>query len=75
MADDIRIDADAEDFSKSAYAKYAEQEDIDPRCIPIKLDGPVPEHDVIEYPDYPSQDHETWQTLYSRQSAQLPGRA
>ena len=28
----------------SAYEKAA-QERIDPRCIPQKLDGPVPEHD------------------------------
>jgi phenylalanine-4-hydroxylase len=76
MADDnlnpaITDDAD----SKSAYARYAEQDDIDPRCIPIKLDGPVPEHDAIAYPDYPPHDHSTWRTLYERQVQQLPGRA
>jgi phenylalanine-4-hydroxylase len=75
MADNIDLNGISGDISKSAYAQYAEQEGIDPRCIPIKLDGPVPEHDAIEYPDYPPNDHETWQTLYSRQSQQLPGRA
>lgn len=75
MADDRTTSAGEEDFSKSAYAKYAEQEGIDPRCIPMKLDGAVPEHDAIEYPEYPPRDHETWRMLYSRQAAQLPGRA
>ncbi|MBE0646010.1 MAG: phenylalanine 4-monooxygenase [Bacteroidetes bacterium] len=75
MADETPIPNESEDFSKSAYAKYAEQEDIDPRCIPIKLDGDVPEHEAITYPDYPAHDHETWKTLYSRQAGQLPGRA
>ncbi len=76
MADDKHLDTSAgEDHSKSAYAKYAEQEDVDPRCIPMKLDGPVPEHDAIEYPDYPPHDHETWKTLYARQERELPGRA
>lgn len=76
MADDIYPGTeDKEDFSKSAYAEYAEQENVDPRCIPIKLDGPVPEHDAIEYPEYPPHDHETWKTLYERQARELPGRA
>ncbi len=57
----------------SAYEKAA-QEGIDPRCIPQKLDGPVPEHDEIKYPDYPQSDHETWKTLYERQMAALPNR-
>ncbi|MBE0644848.1 MAG: hypothetical protein IH600_12260, partial [Bacteroidetes bacterium] len=76
MADDhlsAAVNDDAE--SKSAYALYADQENVDPRCIPIKLDGPVPEHDAIIYPAYPPHDHETWRTLYERQAQQLPGRA
>ena len=36
----------------SAYEKAAE-EGIDPRCIPQRLEGPVPVHDEIPYPDYP----------------------
>lgn len=76
MADNPNIDTSAnEDYSKSAYDKYAEQDDVDPRCIPIKLDGPVPEHTDIEYPDYPDHDHDTWKTLYERQARELPGRA
>jgi phenylalanine-4-hydroxylase len=76
MADDIHPGTeDKEVFSKSAYAEYAEQENVDPRCIPIKLDGPVPEHDDIVYPEYPPHDHETWKTLYERQARELPGRA
>ncbi len=57
----------------SAYEKAA-KEGIDPRCIPQKLDGPVPEHDEIKYPDYPQSDHETWKILYNRQMASLPNR-
>ncbi len=58
----------------SAYEKAA-QEEIDPRCIPQKLTGPVPEHDEIEYPDYPQSDHEIWKYLFDRQMKFLPGRA
>lgn len=58
----------------SAYEKAA-NEGVDPRCIPQKLDGPVPVHDEIIYPDYPQSDHETWQFLYKRQMEFLPGRA
>src|SRR3989337_4523295 len=57
----------------SAYEKAA-KEGIDPRCIPQKLDGTVPEHDEIKYPDYPQSDHETWKILYNRQMASLPNR-
>ena len=58
----------------SAYEKAAE-EGVDPRCIPQKLDGPVPKHDDIKYPDYPESDQETWNFLYNRQMELLPGRA
>ena len=58
----------------SAYEKAA-QEGIDPRCIPQRLDGPVPEHDEIVYPDYPESDQETWKFLYDRQMKYLPNRA
>lgn len=57
----------------SAYEK-ATKDGTDPRCIPQKLDGPVPEHDEIIYPDYPKSDHGTWKTLYDRQIASLPNR-
>ena len=35
----------------SAYEKAA-QDGIDPRCIPQKLENPVPEHEEIIYPNY-----------------------
>ena len=57
----------------SAYEKAA-KEGIDPRCIPQKLDGPVPEHDEIIYPNYSESDYYTWKTLYDRQIASLPNR-
>jgi phenylalanine-4-hydroxylase len=57
----------------SAYEKAAE-EGIDPRCIPQRLTGPVPEHDEIQYPDYPESDQETWRFLFNRQMEFLPGR-
>jgi phenylalanine-4-hydroxylase len=58
----------------SAYEKAAE-EGIDPRCIPQKLDTPVPEHDEIVYPDYSKEEQENWKFLYNRQMQFLPGRA
>ena len=58
----------------SAYEKAA-QEGIDPRCIPQKLDKPVPEHDEIVYPDYSKEEQENWKFLYNRQMQFLPGRA
>lgn len=63
-----------EKSSLSAYEKAAEQ-GVDPRCIPQKLNGPVPEHDEINYPDYPKSDHEIWNFLFERQMKYLPGRA
>ncbi len=57
----------------SAYEKAA-AEGIDPRCIPQKLTGDVPEDDQIVYPNYPFSDHEIWNFLYSRQMKFLPGR-
>ena len=57
----------------SAYEKAA-AEGVDPRCIPQKLTGPVPEHDQIIYPDYPDSDHEIWKYLFERQMKFLPGR-
>jgi phenylalanine-4-hydroxylase len=64
-----------QDVSKSAYATAAEIDGTDPRCIPIKLDGPVPEGDEIVYPAYTARDHETWNILFERQAQLLPGRA
>ncbi len=62
-----------ESQSLSAYERAA-AEGIDPRCVPQKLTGPVPEGDQILYPDYPASDHEIWKFLYERQMKFLPGR-
>ncbi|HLT47356.1 MAG TPA: phenylalanine 4-monooxygenase [Rubricoccaceae bacterium] len=59
---------------RSAYEKEGVAE-IDPRCIPQKLDGPPPVGDEIPYPDYPEEDHERWRFLFERQMKLLPGRA
>ena len=58
----------------SAYEKAA-KEGIDPRCIPQKLDGPVPTHDEIVYPNYTDEEQGNWKFLYNRQMKLLPNRA
>ncbi len=51
------------------------QDGSDPRCVPVKLHGPIPVGDEIAYPDYPTVDHEVWRTLFARQEELLAGRA
>ena len=68
------MDNPKDEKTLSAYEQAA-KEGIDPRCIPQKLTGPVPEHDEIIYPDYPESDHESWRFLFDRQMKFLPGRA
>lgn len=63
-----------EEEFKSAYEKEGVA-DIDPRCIPHDLDGVPPIGDEIAPPVYPEGDHETWNYLFERQMALLPGRA
>lgn len=58
----------------SAYERTA-KEGIDPRCIPQKLEGPVPVGDEIVYPNYPQSDNDNWKFLYDRQTNFLPSRA
>ncbi len=58
----------------SAYQRAADQ-NLDPRVVPIKLDGPVPEGEAIAYPSYPPEDQETWRILFERQSKLLEGVA
>jgi phenylalanine-4-hydroxylase len=58
----------------SAYEKAAE-DGIDPRCIPQRLEKPVPEHDEITYPDYTEEEQSNWKFLFERQMKFLPGRA
>jgi len=70
------VDTTTPEDERSAYEKaQEEQEDVDPRTIPQKLDEEPPIGDEIDYPDYPEEDHETWQILVERQMEQLPGRA
>jgi phenylalanine-4-hydroxylase len=47
----------------------------DPRCIPVKPDGPLPVGDACVYPSYGDDEHAVWRELVDRQLAILPGRA
>ncbi len=70
---EAKMSAPAEDVS--AYEKAAQDGGADPRCIPIKLTGPVPEDQAITYPPYSAEDQETWQILFSRQAQLHVNRA
>jgi len=74
MMDEHAVDA-TPDEELSAYEKAAQDDDVDPRCIPQTLDGTPPIGEEIEYPDYPEEDHDVWRILVQRQNEQLPGRA
>ena len=70
------------DFSKeshsadlSAFEKASHDENIDPRCIPIRLEENPPVGDEIIYPDYLEDDHDTWRYLYNRQGELIKNRA
>jgi len=58
---------------RSAFDKAADDA-LDPRCIPIKLDGPPPVGDQIAYPEYSDEEHEIWKILFARQQKLLVGR-
>ncbi|PIQ29011.1 phenylalanine 4-monooxygenase [bacterium (Candidatus Blackallbacteria) CG17_big_fil_post_rev_8_21_14_2_50_48_46] len=58
----------------SAYER-AGLEGKDPRCIPIKIDSPLPIGDEIEVPSYTPDQQAVWQYLLQRQLEILPGRA
>ena len=58
----------------SAYEKAA-QEGVDPRCIPQRLESPVPQHDEIVYPNYTAEEQANWKILYNRQMELLKGKA
>ena len=64
-----------DDFQDLSAYERAGLEGKDPRCIPIKIDAPLPVGDAIVTPDYTAAEHDIWATLYRRQSALLPGRA
>jgi phenylalanine-4-hydroxylase len=64
----------------SAFTSHPENEipragTADPRCVPIKLKGPIPVGEAIPYPNYADAEHEIWRTLFDRQMTLLPGRA
>jgi len=60
--------------SLSAYER-AGLEGKDPRCIPIKMDQPLPVGAEIITPEYRPDEHQIWEHLYRRQREILPGRA
>lgn len=47
----------------------------DPRCVPIKLQAPIPVGDEITYPKYTDDEQAIWRDLFARQISLLPGRA
>ena len=58
---------DTPEDERSAFeTAQEEEEDVDPRTIPQKLEEEPPIGDEIEYPDYPEEDHETWRILVER---------
>ena len=73
--EDAAVAESDEQQELSAYEKAAQDEDLDPRCIPQALDEPPPIGDDIPYPDYEDDDHKIWGTLVERQMELLPGRA
>ncbi len=74
--DDDALDTTTPEDERSAFeTAQDQQEDVDPRTIPQRLEETPPIGDEIEYPDYSEDDHETWQILVERQMEQLPGRA
>lgn len=60
--------------SLSAYEK-AGLEGKDPRCIPIKMETPLPVGSEIQAPVYTTKEQGIWQFLIQRQLEVLPGRA
>lgn len=61
--------------SAGSAASIMPRDGSDPRCVPIKLTGPIPIGDACVYPAYTADEQAVWQTLYARQEALLPGRA
>lgn len=61
--------------SPNSRPETTTQDGSDPRCVPIKLQGPIPVGDEIAYPDYTAEQHAVWRDLFTRQLTLLPGRA
>jgi phenylalanine-4-hydroxylase len=49
--------------------------ELDPRCVPIKLTGPIPVGAECRYPSYTADEQAVWRELFARQEKLLPGRA
>ncbi len=64
-----------DDFSGLSAYERAGLEGKDPRCIPIKIDAPLPVGEAVVAPEYSAAEHEIWSFLYKRQREILPGRA
>lgn len=64
-----------DDFSSLSAYERAGLEGKDPRCIPIKIEAPLPVGDEIVTPAYTEAEHQIWAFLYQRQREILPGRA
>lgn len=73
MESDFNKESHSADLS--AFEKASQDENIDPRCIPIRLEEKPPVGDEIIYPDYPEDDHDTWRYLYNRQGELIKNRA
>ncbi|WP_235603078.1 phenylalanine 4-monooxygenase [Piscirickettsia litoralis] len=58
----------------SAYEK-GELAGSDPRCAPVKLDGPMLVGKQFPELQYSAEQHNTWKTLFQRQIKILEGRA
>lgn len=74
MKNASKLDASVAENGQTAYERAAE-DGIDPRCIPVRLDGPAPVGDEIISPDYSEEDRSNWKFLFNRQMDLLPGRA
>jgi phenylalanine-4-hydroxylase len=61
--------------SNAAHPESSTPDGADPRCVPIKLSGPIPIGDEIAYPHYTPEEHAIWHQLIERQLRLLPGRA
>lgn len=62
-------------FTSASENKIPHAGAADPRCVPIKLEGPIPVGDAIPYPNYSDAEHALWTELFDRQVTLLPGHA
>jgi len=74
MIDNLSASPEAPENTLTAYEKTPAG-DLDPRCIPHRLDAPPPVGDAIARPVYSAEDTESWQILFERQMQLLKGRA